>query len=1279
MKRVIFLLTLLTVIVATAQNGTEESAKRVLVVGRSLPQEKVYLQFDNNSYYLGETMWFKAHTTSGNGDRPSTMSKLLYVELVAPEGYVVRTNKYKIDEKGCCSGSFELNPLLLSGYYEVRAYTRYMLNWGKEAVFSRVFPVFDKVNGNNWEFRNMLDRKRGFMYRGEWVSSRLPECDLKFYPESGHLIDKIESLVAFELRGVDGQFSSDSITILEDKIPIIQTLPVHYGKGSFKLTPKRGAKYTALVKSFPENKKEAKVFTFNLPQIEKQGATLAVEQKNDNVVITVKNNLEKTVDIGFAILHRGTMGFYKKYQSDEKEKVFTLSTKDLLEGVSRAVVFINDLPLAERQFFVQHKMHQKNDRQTVRLMVKANNYMPQNLIPKPHERVTLSVEREDGLPIEDAAEFSVSVTDAAGNNNTSWDYNMYTYLLLGSELKGYIPNASQYFLPENEKRHAQLELLMLTHGWTSYDWQQLINLDLSQLQPVEKGITVKGTLYEKRKNEKFGKRGTFILSPSKYNLTNFSISYDNKEVEQSTFRTDSLGRFTLELGDFYGNRTGVLAHTDNYKHTDNVWYGYSLDRYYSPKFRLYDYWERNTGSPDDAEVADEMIHLNPFEYMLSSVEVVASRKEERNSRPPHSEMRFDYLDEWEYAQDITFLCNSSGDDALTGRAFDDYLSETMMDADITSWQSENSGELDEGEEAQSSTIINLLDLYSPVGIFDVPGNKSEHGKYLGRMRFGGTNSETFIGAKDYAYEHILTAEDVVLSAMYRHNYNWAYWVQLMAVLGEYNSDSIPRPDTEYYKGKDPAKMVNFKEFVIRSDEGTRKQFENRADYWGRLATALDNKSPDTRFYLGFMSQSYLVAQENVDDAPLPTIFLDRLKAGQIYNGVGTSSPLHPNYVACMIPFAPNEQEHTMIVPDFLGTGARRYTSVQGYTESKQFYSPDYSRMEPDASVKDYRRTLLWVPSLTSSDGKLTLEFFNSSVCDAINVCINGVCGNTYYSNDPTMQTRVGESETVNNSSDQEPENYETPTEPETLAALARQQETADVYYNQKKYVAAVKLYAELVQYNYPPAIWRVGLCYLNGQGLAQRNDKAIEFFEVAASMGHSPAMCSIAHLYRDGTVLPKDDSKYIAWLQKAVDANDANAQAELGNCYRIGNIVAKDNEKCAALLQASAQQGLADGLYLYALFMEENSIGKDEASGSSVDCMIKAATQKHVPAMLHLMHYYHNMQQYEDAYKWAKELHQLEIKEGTIYLADCYEEGRGVKRDKQLAEDLRREALSRPK
>ena len=88
-KNILILLLLITATIAPTQAQVEQSAKRALVVGRSLPQERVYLQFDNNSYYLGETIWFKAHVTSGNNDKPSTMSKVLYVELLSPNGVVV--------------------------------------------------------------------------------------------------------------------------------------------------------------------------------------------------------------------------------------------------------------------------------------------------------------------------------------------------------------------------------------------------------------------------------------------------------------------------------------------------------------------------------------------------------------------------------------------------------------------------------------------------------------------------------------------------------------------------------------------------------------------------------------------------------------------------------------------------------------------------------------------------------------------------------------------------------------------------------------------------------------------------------------------------------------------------------------------------------------------------------------------------------------------------------------------------------------------------------------
>ena len=146
MKRTSIILLLLTTLLqgtlAQTDSGNGEATRNSLdniiirtAIKQSLfPEERAYLHFDNTAYYLGEEIWFKAYVTSGVNDEPTTMSRVLYVELVSPEGYVVKTNKYKI-ENGCCHGSFELTPLLLSGYYEVRAYTRYMLNRGKESIF----------------------------------------------------------------------------------------------------------------------------------------------------------------------------------------------------------------------------------------------------------------------------------------------------------------------------------------------------------------------------------------------------------------------------------------------------------------------------------------------------------------------------------------------------------------------------------------------------------------------------------------------------------------------------------------------------------------------------------------------------------------------------------------------------------------------------------------------------------------------------------------------------------------------------------------------------------------------------------------------------------------------------------------------------------------------------------------------------------------------------------------------------------------------------------------
>ena len=121
-------------------------------------QEKVYLHFDNAGYFLRETMWFKAYVLD-ESNRPTDISRVLYVELVSPEGGVVKTHKCKIED-GMAHGDFYLDSAYLSGFFEVRAYTRHMRNFGEDNYFSRVFPIFEEAVGGDYSVRTMYDRLR---------------------------------------------------------------------------------------------------------------------------------------------------------------------------------------------------------------------------------------------------------------------------------------------------------------------------------------------------------------------------------------------------------------------------------------------------------------------------------------------------------------------------------------------------------------------------------------------------------------------------------------------------------------------------------------------------------------------------------------------------------------------------------------------------------------------------------------------------------------------------------------------------------------------------------------------------------------------------------------------------------------------------------------------------------------------------------------------------------------------------------------------------------------
>ena len=107
--------------------NTDSLQRRMSLFGTMLPQEKVYVHLDNTCYFVGDTIWYKGYVTRSDKGTLTDMSKILYVELLTPDGFLVERQQLEMPN-GTANGTFVLTDSLYAGYYELRAYTRWMLN-----------------------------------------------------------------------------------------------------------------------------------------------------------------------------------------------------------------------------------------------------------------------------------------------------------------------------------------------------------------------------------------------------------------------------------------------------------------------------------------------------------------------------------------------------------------------------------------------------------------------------------------------------------------------------------------------------------------------------------------------------------------------------------------------------------------------------------------------------------------------------------------------------------------------------------------------------------------------------------------------------------------------------------------------------------------------------------------------------------------------------------------------------------------------------------------------
>ena len=169
----------------------------------NMPQEQVYLHLDNTGYFEEETIWFKAYVVRADKGMPTDLSKVLYVELLNSGGDVISTQKCAIID-GQANGYIKLDNIFVSGFYEIRAYTRYMTSWGAQGCYSRVVPIFNKpkIEGDYSEMtlEKFSHKKRLPDYREDSLIAESAERSVSFYPEGGNTVKGLPCTVAFQLN-----------------------------------------------------------------------------------------------------------------------------------------------------------------------------------------------------------------------------------------------------------------------------------------------------------------------------------------------------------------------------------------------------------------------------------------------------------------------------------------------------------------------------------------------------------------------------------------------------------------------------------------------------------------------------------------------------------------------------------------------------------------------------------------------------------------------------------------------------------------------------------------------------------------------------------------------------------------------------------------------------------------------------------------------------------------------------------------------------------------------
>ncbi|HVZ57427.1 MAG TPA: hypothetical protein VG870_12255 [Chitinophagaceae bacterium] len=426
----------IALLLLAAQAGRAQRLDSTLgIYADQYSQERAYIHYDKSAYSPGETIWFKAYLMEDIF--PADESKTFYIDWYDQGGKLISHTVSPLVD-ATTFGQFEVPASYPGTVLHVKAYTRWMLNFDTAFIYTKDIRILSPNPPAS-------------------SSRSVPAATLQFFPEGGDAVAGIPNRIAFKANDPWGRPVGLRGVVTDDKGRLVDSLRVqHDGMGAFFLIPQPGLTYQARWK---DDRGAAHVTP--LPAIKPGGVTLQVTGTGERRIVSV----HATPDAAATIRTIHVLGTVQQHE------VFKIS-RDISSGTAGVVVPTEALPNGILTITVfDDRWNALAERITY---VHNLQYFFQPTMEVQHWGLSKRARNEVLLTIPDSlqADLSVAVTDAAIGTDSS--ENILSRLFLTGDLKGYVHDPAYYFSDTTETIRQHLDLVMLTHGWRRFRWEDVV-------------------------------------------------------------------------------------------------------------------------------------------------------------------------------------------------------------------------------------------------------------------------------------------------------------------------------------------------------------------------------------------------------------------------------------------------------------------------------------------------------------------------------------------------------------------------------------------------------------------------------------------------------------------------------------------------------------------------------------------------------------------------------------------------------------------------------------